>query len=106
MEPADRQTVGVFVARVKMAEDGSPRGRARGSDERVEKQGREVRMWKGFEGVIRGKTIMNESVNDLKERNTDSYLPECTGWTYFSPSCSALASVKVTLPPGSAAKDS
>ena len=28
---------------------------------------------------------MNESVNDLKERNTDSYLLERAAWTYFTP---------------------
>lgn len=38
---------------------------------------------------------MNESVNDLKERNTDSYSFERTAWTYFNDT--TLASVKVTL---------
>lgn len=34
---------------------------------RVEKQGREVRMWKGFEGVIRGKDYY-ERVSERLER--------------------------------------
>lgn len=43
---------------------------------RVEKQGREVRMWKGFEGVIRGKHYY-ERVSERLERKKRSYLLEC-----------------------------
>lgn len=86
----DRELWQIVGRRVKQVEDWASQNSTEEEEEqerrwieserkgRVEKQGREVRMWKGFEGVIRGKHYY-ERVSERLERKKHWLL---FAWTY------------------------